>query len=90
MKGIVVAGLVIAGKRHAEVNQPADGLRCLFDGKANSLRVVQAGAGVQRVGDMGFEGVRGLCNSRNTALCIQRAAFIEGAFGEHRDLYIGG
>ena len=49
---ISVAGIVVAGKWHAEIDQPVDGFRPFFDGEADGLRVVQAGTGIEGVSNV--------------------------------------
>ena len=41
-----------SGKRYAKVDQPLDYLRCALNGETYRLRIIQAGASVQGVGDV--------------------------------------
>ena len=77
---------VLAGERHAELDQMLDRARRRFDDMLDDLAVVEARAGDHRVVDMRFEAVAFLEHRGDPALRPARRAFAERALGDHRDL----
>ena len=71
-----------AGEGNAEVKQMANGVRGVLNGKADGLRIVQAGARDQGVLDMCLERVFRVGDRGNSALGIQGATLLQAAFGQ--------
>ena len=82
--GQVQAGF-LAGELDAGLLQPADAGGAVFDHHADGILVAQAGAGVQRVGDMRGSGILRVDHRRDAALGIQGVAFLDVAFRDQRD-----
>ena len=85
-----VATVGAGRKRHTQFDQPADRRRCLFDGKTHGVRVVEAGTGIQCVGNMGLKGICCPGDGGNAALGVEGAAFFQCALGQHGNLYMPG
>ena len=77
---------VLAGERHAELDQARDRARRRFDDMLDHRAVVEPGAGDHRVVDVRFEAVAFLEHRGDPALRPARRAFAERALGDHRDL----
>jgi hypothetical protein len=79
------AGLLIAGKGYALVDQPLNRLFAVLDGKAHGILVAQAAAGIEGVIDVGFDGVGVIQYGSDTALCPECRAIGEVAFAQYGD-----
>jgi len=77
----VAASGGFTGKGHAAINQPLHGFAAMLDDKAHHLFITQARACIERVGNMRLNRVALIQHRRNAALCIQRGALGERAFG---------
>ncbi|CAI8828920.1 hypothetical protein EMIT0P291_10693 [Pseudomonas sp. IT-P291] len=87
---IFVARLFIAGKGHALVDQPLNGFLAVLDGKAHSVLMAQAAAGIERVIDMGFNGIGIIQDGRNAALGPERRAIGEVALAQNGNAQMTG
>ena len=73
-------------ERHAQLRQPVNRLRGMFDDEFDRFAVVEAAACHHRVFDMAFKGVAGFEHRRNPALRPGRCAVGQRTFRQHRDL----
>jgi hypothetical protein len=71
---------------HAQLCQPVDRLRGMFDDKFDCRAVVEPRARDHRIFDMAFKGVAGFEHRRNPALRPRRRAIRQRALGQHRHL----
>ncbi|MCY1422382.1 hypothetical protein D9M71_380590 [compost metagenome] len=87
---IFVTRLFIAGKGHALVDQPLNRFPAVLDGKAHRVFMAQAAAGIERVIDMGFNGVGVVQHGRNAALGPESRAIGEVALAQNGNAQMTG
>ena len=77
--------VLVAVKRHAKVHHIGNDLRPFGDKHAHGFFIAVSGSGDERVADMIFKAVGGLCDSRDAALGKPRAAAVDFALDDERD-----
>src|SRR5690606_31180088 len=82
---VLGAGLLIAGKGYALIDKPLNGFFAVLDGKAHSIFVAQAAAGVEGVIDVGLNGIGVVQNGSDTALSPECRAIGEVALAQYGD-----
>jgi hypothetical protein len=83
-------GAGIAGEGHALFDQPADRLAATFDDITGDLLIAQAGAGVERNGEVAVGAVGRVQHGGNAALCPIGSAVRQAVLADQRDLAAGG
>ena len=85
-----IAVVAIAGKRHAQLNQPVNRRARVLNNKARGLRIAQPGAGHQRILYMCFHRILIIQHRRNAALGVGGAAFQQILLGDQAHLAVFG
>jgi hypothetical protein len=79
-------GVGVAGKGHALLDQPAYGLAAVFDDMAGHGLVAQAGAGIERVGQVAGGAVAGVEHRGDAALRPVAGTVGQAALADDGDL----
>ncbi|MNT48873.1 hypothetical protein D3C72_1856800 [compost metagenome] len=87
---IIDTGIFIAGKGHALVDQPLDGLAAMLNSKAHGVFMAQAAAGVEGVLDVRLHGVSVIKHGGDSALGPISGAVGKIALAQHGNTQVAG
>ena len=79
---VVTAGMLIAGKGYALVDQPLNGFATVLDGEAHRVFIAQAAAGVEGVFNVGLHRVGVIQHGGNPALGPERRTVSQVALAQ--------
>ena len=81
---------ILACERHAEIDQPCDCVRRMFDDMLDDFAIIQARSGDHRIVDVRVEAITFLEHRGDSALSASARAVAERALCDHRDLALFG
>ena len=82
-------GVAPATESDSQPGQPVDRFGAVLDHETDHFLVAQTGSRVQRVLDMGFEGILFIEDGGDAALGVVGAVLLERPFRQHRDGRVG-